>query len=258
MLQQTQATRVAERFAAFLVRFPTAASLAAAPTAEVLAAWNGLGYNRRAIALQRAAVRVTADGWPTDIDALRSLPGVGPYTARALASLAFGRPAGAVDTNVRRWLVRRFGARDHPRDLQALADGLATSGATRRADPTRIDEIATWTHASMELGETVCRARNPRCDACPVARGCPSRHRAIRLRVPQQARFRGSTRAQRGALVRALAADDRRELTRREARRAIGPALDEAAFERLIAGLERDGLVHRSGGRVRLGPRAHG
>src|SRR5439155_24520259 len=109
MLQQTQASRIAERFPIFMRRFPTAADLAAAPEADVLTAWSGLGYNRRALALRRAASGVSLHGWPREVGALERLPGIGPYTARALASLAFATPVGVVDTNVRRWLIRRFG-----------------------------------------------------------------------------------------------------------------------------------------------------
>ena len=130
MLQQTQASRVAERFPTFMKRFPTAEALAGAGEAQVLAAWSGLGYNRRALALRRAATGVVADGWPRNIAGLERLPGVGPYTARAVASLAFGQPLGVVDTNVRRWLIRRFDLdpTPRPRDLQKLADALAAAG----------------------------------------------------------------------------------------------------------------------------------
>src|SRR5690606_29942089 len=106
-------------------RFPTADALAAAPTAHVLAAWSGLGYNRRALLLQRTAAAVSRDGWPTDVGGLMRLPGIGAYTARAIASLAFGMPVGVVDTNVRRWLLRRFDLADAPSALQAAADSLA-------------------------------------------------------------------------------------------------------------------------------------
>ncbi|MDQ3881463.1 MAG: A/G-specific adenine glycosylase, partial [Chloroflexota bacterium] len=132
MLQQTQAARVAERFPRFMARFPTAAALAAAEPAAVLTEWSGLGYNRRAVALQHTAQRVAVDGWPRDVIALEALPGIGPYTARAVASLAFGVRAGVVDTNVRRWLARRFGIRS-ARDAQSLADRLARSGRARDA-----------------------------------------------------------------------------------------------------------------------------
>jgi A/G-specific adenine glycosylase len=244
MLQQTQASRVANRFPIFLRRFPTASALAAASEAEVLAAWSGLGYNRRALALRRAAATVAASGWPTGVEGLRTLPGVGPYTARAVASLAFGKPVGVVDTNVRRWLVRRFGLpAAAPRQLQALADVLALAG-----DPT---DAAAWTHATMEFGAAVCTSRAPRCNACPVARGCPSRGVAGTVPVPRQATFSGSDRALRGALVRALTATPSHTLSLPDARRTI----PTGAFGRVVAALERDGLVHRAGRRLLLGGR---
>jgi A/G-specific adenine glycosylase len=246
MLQQTQASRVIDRYERFMQRFPTLEALAAAPPSAVLAEWNGLGYNRRALALRRAAIAVARDGWPRDVAGLQRLPGVGPYTARAIASLAFGVRTGVVDTNVRRWLLRRFGATDRPQELQALADRMARTGG----DP---DASAAFTHATMEFGARVCTARSPRCDACPLARGCPSRGRAAAVPVARQPAFSGSDRARRGALVRALSSADGHALRPAVARAAIGAALDASDFDRLVAGLERDGLVHRSGGLLRLG-----
>ena len=252
MLQQTQASRIAERFPRFLNRFPTAAALAAARPSEVLDAWSGLGYNRRALALRAAAAAVAADGWPADVAGLERLPGIGPYMARAVASLAFGQPAGVVDTNVRRWLVRRLAVHDSPRDLQAAADALATAAPAGRA--------ADWTHASMEFGAGICRARQPRCDVCPVARGCPSRGTAAAVPVARQAALRGSDWAYRGAIVRILAAAPGhampsvtlRAMLGRDTKR-VGPALDDAGWRRVLDALERDGLVHRAGRDVLLG-----
>ena len=245
MLQQTQASRVADRYVRFVARFPTAESLATASPAAVLAEWTGLGYNRRALALQRAAGEVSTRGWPSDVAGLERLPGVGPYTARAVASLSFGIPVGVVDTNVRRWLLRRFGGPDEARRLQSLADSLALDG--------RGGEVAAWTHATMELGAAVCRARAPLCGTCPIGDGCPSRGAAPWVPVPRQAPLRGSDRAVRGALVRDLAAAPAHALAEPAARSGIGPALDDDRWERIVDGLERDGLVHRSGGRLRLG-----
>jgi A/G-specific adenine glycosylase len=250
MLQQTQAFRIAERYAPFLERFPTPTSMADASEADVLAAWSGLGYNRRALNLRRAAQLIAASGWPRSVAGLLDLPGVGPYTARAVAALAFGEPVGAVDTNVRRWLVRRFGLSDATpaTELQALADLLAATG-TRRADAA---EAASWMHASMEFGATVCAARRPRCDICPIARGCPSRWRARRVPVNRQPPFSGSLRADRGAVVRALVASPAHALPIAElASVAADPDL-------VLDGLERDGLAHRSGTVARLGSRATG
>lgn len=252
MLQQTQASRVAPRFETFMTRFPTAGALAAAPTADVLAEWAGLGYNRRALSLQRAAREVAARGWPDEVAGLERLPGVGPYTARAVASLAFGIPVGVVDTNVRRWLLRRFGGPDSAPRLQRLADALAASGSGA--------DVARWTHASMEIGAAVCRSRLPRCGACPLAASCPSRDRAAHVAVARQAPLLGSDRAYRGAVVRLLATAPGRRLTEDEVRTRlaadaarIGSALDDAGWERVIAALDRDGLVTRGSGVAVLG-----
>ncbi len=167
MAQQTQAARAAEHWERFLERFPTVEALAAASPADVLRAWAGLGYDRRALALWRAA-RVIVDEHggkvPSDVAALQALPGVGPYTARAVAALAFGVPVGAVDVNVRRVLGRAVaGSPDAlpAAALQALADEVVPP-----------DDPGRWTHALMDLGATVCRPRSPRCDACPIRPWC--------------------------------------------------------------------------------------
>ena len=246
MLQQTQASRVAERFPVLLRRFPTPAVMAASSTAEVLAAWSGLGYNRRALALHRAATRLVAEGWPATTDGLEGLPGVGRYTARALAALAFGRPVGAVDTNVRRWLVRRFGlaAAEPPASLQAAADALAA------ADPSATPaEAAAWMHASMEFGAVVCRPRRPACPSCPVRAGCPSRAAAARVPVPRQATFAGSERFVRGRLLRELSRAAGHRITLARAN-ALADGHDLAG---LLERLEREGLLHRSGRWLQLG-----
>lgn len=166
MAQQTQVARVDEAWAGFLARFPTPQALAEASPAEVLRAWSGLGYNRRAVNLQHAARHIVAAHGgrvPTDVEALEALPGVGPYTARAVAAIAHGQRVAAVDTNVRRVLCRLLGRPLAARELQDLADSLVPA-----ADP------VTWTHASMELGATVCRPARPRCEVCPVHRWCAS------------------------------------------------------------------------------------
>jgi len=254
MLQQTQASRVAERFPRFLERFPTAAALAMAPERAVLAEWSGLGYNRRALALRRTAALVASHGWPREPADLERLPGVGRYTARAVASLAFGVPVGVVDTNVRRWLVRRFGLDPvgpgtTSTALQALADRLARIGGTGPAA-----EIATWTHASMEFGAAVCSSRTPACGICPVRRGCPSRGRAERVPVVRQPPFPGSRRALRGAILRRLVESPDHAVP-------LG-ALDPLAAETPGAGVAEDAvrsliadrLAHRVEGRLHLGP----
>jgi len=241
MLQQTQASRVAVRYPRFMTRFPDLAALASASEADVLAEWSGLGYNRRALALRDAAVAVQASGWPSDLAGLQRLPGVGPYTARAIGSLAFGWRVGVVDTNVRRWLVRRLGLEPGSGAagggaLQRLADDLANAG---HAAP---EDGAAWTHASMELGAVICRAQVPACNACPIA----------------------SRRAYRGGVMRALAAAPEYAL-RIDATRARTPSvaapealdgrLEPRLMQEALEGLERDGLAHLDGSLLRLGPR---
>jgi A/G-specific adenine glycosylase len=167
MAQQTQAARAAEAWQRFMVRFPTVDALAAATPADVIRAWAGLGYDRRAVALWRSAgIIVDRHGGsvPSSIDDLEALPGVGPYTARAVAAIAFGQPVGAVDVNVRRVLGRLVaGSADALRasDLQAMADASVPR-----------DEAAAWTHALMDIGALVCRPREPRCPACPARSAC--------------------------------------------------------------------------------------
>jgi A/G-specific adenine glycosylase len=167
MAQQTQAERAAAAWTAWIARWPTAADLAAAPVADVLRAWAGLGYNRRALALHRAAKAIVANhggSVPDDLAALERLPGVGPYAARAVAAIAFDRPVGAVDTNVRRVLGRIAAGGPEaftPRKLQTLADAVVPR-----------DAAAAWTHALMDLGARLCAPRNPRCVECPAALWC--------------------------------------------------------------------------------------
>jgi A/G-specific adenine glycosylase len=224
MLQQTQVARVVPRYLEWLERWPTAAALASAPRAAVLAAWVGLGYNRRALALHAAAQAVARDGWPED---LRTLPGVGPYTAAAVASFAFGAQVAAVDTNARR-VAGRLG-RGSPGEL--LPPGRA----------------AEWNQAAMELGATVCAARAPRCDECPVAAWCASAGgTAVSARAPRARRraerFEDSNRWVRGRVVAALAA-----------REELPSDIAADRLERAVAGLVRDGLVRPTEGGFSLG-----
>jgi len=172
MLQQTQVERVVPRWHAWLERWPTVEALAAASPAEVIREWQGLGYNRRALNLHAAASHVAAHGWPDD---LTVLPGVGRYTADAVAAFAHGAPVLPVDTNVRR-VQERLGHRFGPACGQAL----------------------------MDLGATVCLARVPRCGSCPLARRCPSRGRRYEP-LRRQSRFEGSFRQRRAATLRAVA-----------------------------------------------------
>jgi A/G-specific adenine glycosylase len=204
MLQQTQVERVIPRYLAWLERWPTPAALAAATPADVIRAWQGLGYNRRGLNLYRAACAIAERGWPAN---LTELPGVGPYTAAAIRNQAFDEPVLPVDTNVAR-IQERTGHSFGPDALQALFD----------------------------LGATVCLARVPRCRACPLAEGCPSRGRRYEP-LRKQSRFEGSFRQRRALLLREIAAE---------------PRLLEDVDREAVDSLLRDGLVEQSGELVQL------
>jgi A/G-specific adenine glycosylase len=204
MLQQTQVERVVPRYHAWLERWPTAAALAAASRADVIREWQGLGYNRRAVNLHRAAAVVASGGWPDD---LTILPGVGSYTAAAVRNFALGEAVLPLDVNVSR-ILERTRSVFSPASAQAL----------------------------MDLGATICLARVPRCEACPLAARCPSRGRRYEP-ARKQGRFEGSFRQRRAEALRLIAATPRRP-----------EALDAQVVESLL----RDGLVERAGGVVRL------
>ncbi|HZO35457.1 MAG TPA: A/G-specific adenine glycosylase [Solirubrobacteraceae bacterium] len=210
MLQQTQVTRVVERWQRWLECWPTATALAAATPADVLREWVGLGYNRRALRLREACVVVAERGWPDD---LTELPGVGAYTAAALRAFAFDEPVVPVDVNVAR-VFARAGEMSGPPELG---------------------------HALMDLGATICTARRPRCEACPLER-CGSRGMVAEApRGRERAeRFEDSNRWVRGRVVAALAAGERL------------PDIEPERLERALRGLARDGLVVRDGDRLSL------
>jgi A/G-specific adenine glycosylase len=176
MLQQTQVERVVPRYRAWLKRWPTAGALAAASAGEVIREWQGLGYNRRALNLHRAATVIAANGWPED---LTELPGVGRYTADAVSCFAFNRAVLPVDTNVARLRER--------------------TGESFGAD---------CAQALMDLGATVCLARVPRCGICPLADVCPSQGRRYEP-LRRQSRFEGSFRQRRAATLRLVSAEPR-------------------------------------------------
>jgi A/G-specific adenine glycosylase len=195
MLQQTQVERVVPRYLRWLERWPTPDALAAASAGDVIVEWQGLGYNRRALALHRAAQHVAEHGWPDDLTAL---PGVGPYTAAAVGNFAFGKDVLPRDVNVER-VERRTGQSFTGAAAQAL----------------------------MDLGATICLARIPRCDSCPLATTCPSRGTRDEP-ARKQSRFEGSFRQRRAGTLRLVA----------EQARPASELDDEA-----VRSLERDGLV---------------
>ncbi|HYK94816.1 MAG TPA: A/G-specific adenine glycosylase [Candidatus Dormibacteraeota bacterium] len=250
MAQQTQAARAAEAWTGFMAQFPTPGSLAGASPATVIRAWRGLGYNRRAIALRAAAIAIVDEHGgrvPDDLDALERLPGIGPYTARAVLALAFNRPVAALDVNIRRVVSRAFLARELPaRDIQAAADELVPA-----------DAAAAWTHALMDIGAAFCRPISPRCGECPLADACrfaAGRDMPDVAPAPKRAAtppFPATTRWLRGRILDRLRDADAGEWV--EFIDAMG-VHDRRAVESSVGRLAAEGLIELVDGRARLAP----
>jgi len=249
MLQQTQVERVLPYYERWLRRWPTIAGLAAASPADVIREWAGLGYNRRALNLHRTAVEIAEryEGeFPRDVASLRALPGIGPYTAAAIASFAFGQPATVADTNIARVLARvvagRASQRGMPgRDVSAIAESLL---------PVR--DARNHNLALMDLGATVCTARAPDCAGCPIRRHCAWALAGSPTKVREPSRpaiFEETARFARGRIV---------EMLRNEPALSLGaiagglPGRHGKNAVKYLASLERDGLIEESGGTWRL------
>jgi len=240
MLQQTQAARVTPAFDRFVRRFPTLEALAAAPLGAVLREWSGLGYNRRARDLHRIA-RMSPRGLPSTVAELDALPGIGAYTAGAIASFAFGQRVPFADTNIKRVLGRVFLGRPGTNQEAVELDA--------RAMPKRSSDL--WHHALMDLGATICKPK-PQCEICPLNADCryarghagttAARHQVRSLRP---AAYRDTDRRIRGAIVKALTRDD---MTVRALEKEIGDRRVASLVKALIA----DGLVEPAGRKVRL------
>jgi A/G-specific adenine glycosylase len=238
MLQQTQVARVVPRWHEFLERFPDVRACADARPGEVVAAWAGLGYNRRAVQLHACAqaVRDRHDGvMPDDIDALRALPGIGPYTARAVLAFAFERDVAVVDTNVARVLARVGGSRLTASAAQARADSLVPEGEGWR-----------WNQAMLDFGALSCTKRDPGCAGCDLRSACGWNGQgpdpaigSFGVSAPQS-RFAGSDRQGRGRLVAALRAGP---VVRSHLAAVMGWPDDAARAERVAATVVADALA---------------
>jgi A/G-specific adenine glycosylase len=254
MLQQTQVPRVVPRYGAFLDRWPDPPACAAAPLSEVISAWAGLGYYRRAVNLHRCAVALTerhGGNVPDRLDELLALPGIGAYTARAVLAFAWEQPCGVLDTNAARVLARAVaGRRLGPAEAQRMADAVVPPGRSWA-----------WNQAVLDLGATVCRARRPDCDACPLApQARCAWHRAGRPDPDPaegsagtsrpQGRWRGSDREGRGKLVASLIAGP---LPAGRLAEAAGWPDDPRRARRVAGELVADGVaVATAGGGLRL------
>ncbi len=254
MLQQTQAERVVPKYHDFLVRFPTLIALADAPVSEVIRAWAGLGYNRRALNLQRAC-RAVVDRYsgvmPSDTVELASLPGIGPYTAGAVACFAFEQDVGFVDTNIRRVIHRVLAGPELPepkmttREIDQAARDLVPAGRGYE-----------WNQALMELGATICRARSIDCERCPLQAECLARPtiQSVLANLPRSTRrpepkFETTSRYYRGRIIDALRTAGTAGRSLAELGAAIKPDFSESDAEWVaghVAGLQRDGLLVRA------------
>lgn len=240
MLQQTQVSRVLEKFPVFIRRFPTLRHLAASKRAAVIRAWRGMGYNRRAVQLHRAAQAILfrhGGRIPQSPEALDALPGIGRYTAHAIACSSFGFPVPVVDTNVGRVLARLFPAHS---DTWTLAQSLLPKRAKRAYE---------WNQALMDLGATICTARRPECSFCPVSALCPSAFRVkptARKSPIEPGKGGIPNRIYRGRIVDALRnLNGRRFLTLKQMAAKAAPKVQmhRRWFLGLLEGLEKDGLV---------------
>lgn len=272
MSQQTQMSRVVPYWTAWMRVWPDAASLAAAPKAEVITAWGRLGYPRRALRLQECARQVAgqyADRLPRDYDQLVALPGIGDYTASAVMSFAYGERIAVIDTNIRRVLSRVFLGRESTggaasREERQLAwqvlpededpgtsdhrvngdDRLETADPQVRSAAWREPPSARWNQAVMELGATVCVARKPACDICPLAGHC----RFLKAGLPglgagrtrPRQRFAGTDRQIRGSILQALRQASGAPVSRKDLKPLCD---DEIRLDRCIASLDEDGLL---------------
>ena len=272
MLQQTQVDRVVPKYRAFLEQFPTLEALANAPTAEVIRAWTGLGYNRRAVNMQRAARAVLEEHggrFPADLAALLKLPGIGPYTAGAIACFAFEQDVAFMDTNIRRVVQRLFAG---PEETAPASEARLLALAQAAMPPGR---GWAWTQASMERGALICTAAAPACWRCPVQRHClayaarrsadeqlfndgaqPQPRRLRRVAERRETAYNGSNRFYRGRAIEAL-----RQLAAGESMPlgALGQQIkqgfgdDDMPWLRAMAeGLARDGLLELEEDQARL------
>lgn len=247
MLQQTQIDRVLLKWPAFLEEFPTATSCALAPTSEVVKQWEGMGFNRRAVLLHQAAKSIKDNHGgevPVELDELLLLPGVGPYTARAILAFAYEQDSAVVDTNVGRVLARWTGRRLKSAEAQELAD---------RSVP--LGEGWAWNQAVLDFGSMVCRSKNPKCEECPIHRSCswqgigvdPAKGSAGVSGT--QSRFEGSDRQGRGKLVAALR---KKPIKKSELAEIMGWPLDPKRAERVASTVISDGLATSEGDTLSL------
>lgn len=243
MLQQTQVERVIIKYHEFLTAFPTTKALASAKTSDIIKTWKGLGYNRRALFLQKTAIAVETDFggvFPQDIATLKTLPGVGDYTARAILSFAFEQLVPMMDTNHRRFYQRVFFGLEAHKDKELLAYAETILPKRKAYD---------WNQALMDFGSLVCTTRNPKCEDCPLIQYCAAYPEILSVDFSQKKvkkkktiPFKETDRFIRGRVIDYLREHDRGEyLTIRE----LFDHVTDERFARVAQKLEKDGLIKR-------------
>lgn len=248
MLQQTQVSRVIEKYNEFLKKFPTVDALALAKTSDVLKVWKGLGYNRRALFLQRTAQAVVheyAGKFPQDLEILKTLPGVGDYTARAILSFAFEQPVPMMDTNHRRFYTRVLHGLKEIKDVELLKDATSMLPKKRAYD---------WNQALMDVGSFICLSKKPLCETCPVKTYCQSYPDILTVEPKKKARkyktpFRETDRYYRGKTMDVLR--EHGSVTVLMLKKQFDD-IDQERVKKIIAGLEKDGLICIKNKRIML------
>lgn len=244
MLQQTQVDRVIPKFLAWRRAWPTTKALARAPLSDVLKLWSGLGYNSRAMRLRLAAREVMAKHngrWPRTVSALEALPGVGSYTAAAIATFAYGQRVPVIDVNVRRVISRIFFGVRGPANEKVLVKKVTELLPQSRPD--------LWNHALMDLGATICVARRPKCEECPVKNLCRAYPAILEpqetVKKSSKPKFETTDRFWRGRIIAVLTLTGKQTLLSLNKRMVKHGVIDQPRFMRLIGDLRKAGLIAR-------------
>ncbi len=251
MLQQTQVDRVIPKYTAWLKTFPTIQTLARAPLQKVLKLWSGLGYNSRGKRLRDLAQTVTGEYHgkiPDNVEQLEKLPGIGPYTARAVASFAFGLNEPVIDTNVRRVISRIFFGVRGPKKKQQLQESVESLAPK--------NNLHDWNAALMDFGALVCQARRPKCEICPVQQYCRAYPAVLKpvkqIRSDKRIKFEETDRFWRGRIISTLVHFGPLSFITLKTRLNQFGRLNSRRFQKLVDSLQKENIVRHAGSRIAI------